>query len=200
MTFGLPKVLLVVSCFVMSGCGTADPRWAATGWIDRAASESDAKQLQVCDDFSIGPLTGKGWLLDHKDSGSVMMRINGEKAFAYELNAFTIPLTNSFVSWDDFAAYVRTRRTLKITEGDVLEQSFRRTQRFGKMEVEYYVKAQFMKYGTRYIIQSRGYDFIHPTSRNLDINLAYNEVHQEDEINAIRRLEAEDWFATFRAK
>lgn len=196
----LLKVLLLVCCITMSGCGTADPRWAVTGWIDRKTAESDAKQLQVCDAFSIGPLTGKGWLPYHKDSSNVMIRADGGKTFAYELNAFTIPLTNSFASWEAFAAYVRDRRTPKKYDAEVIEQSFRPTQRFGKMELEYYVKMRFIKYGAKYFAQYRGYDFIHPISPNLHINLAYNEIHLNDETNAVRWQQAEEFFATFRAK
>ena len=140
-------ILLLVWCSIVSGCGTYDPRWAVTGWIDKKTAEVEAAQLHLCDTFSIGPLAGSGWLLDHKDSTNVMIYANGDLTFAYQLNAFTIPLTNTFSSWDSFVAYVRERRLPKKFDPEVTEQSFRPSHRFADMELEYYVKGRLKKYG-----------------------------------------------------
>jgi len=193
-------ILLFVLCGIVSGCGTSSPRWAVSGWVDRKAAAAEARQLQVCAPFSIGPLTGSGWLLDYKDSTNVMIYANGDTTFAYQLNAFTIPLTNSFSSWDSFAAYARDRRLSKKANVQVIEQSFRQTKRFAQTELEYYVKGSLNKEGTNFIFQYRGYDFVHPTSSNLHVNLAYSEFHRNDETNTVRLNQAESWISTFQAK
>ena len=195
------STVLILACLAISGCGTtADPRWAVAGWVDRKNAQADAKQSQVCDYFSIGPVSGRGWLLYHKDSSNVIIRADEGKHSHYELNAFTIQLSNSFVSWQQFAAYVQDRRTPKSVDWEILDQSFYPSQRFGTMEVGYYVKCRFTKDGQKYAVQSRGYDFVHPTSPKLHINLAYNEVHQKDETNSVRSDAAEEFFMTFRTK
>ena len=93
----LTSVLSILCCgTVLSSCGRLDPRWAATGMVDKLTAEADARKLHACGDFFIGPLSGHSWLLDHADRTNVMIYANGDMMFAYQLNAFTLPLTNSF--------------------------------------------------------------------------------------------------------
>jgi len=149
--------------------------------------------------FSIGPVSGEGWR-DQSTGTNLVVRARGPKQSTYELDAFASCLTNSFDSWEHFAAYVRGYRTSITNDHEIVTQWFRPTQRFGKTELEYYVKYRFAKEGKNYTLQHRGYDFIHPASSGLCITLAYKELCQGDDTNSVRYEQAQKFFGTFRPK
>jgi hypothetical protein len=182
------------------GCGTGDPRSPVVGWLDKKVAESDAKAVHDLDTFSIGPVRGKGWKLDARNATGVEIYDNGELTFAYQLNALTFPLTNSFNLWEEYKAYLATRQEARINKSKILEESYQPTHRFGKMEAQCYIKARVTKFGTNYLMQLYGYEFIHPLRPAINVALVYAEVHCKDQTNATKLKQAEDFFATFRAK